>query len=137
MKTTKTGKRQNILLPEELMDLLRWHVERLPEGPMTDSVLLFPSTTGKYRTGSCLAKPFREVCAALELKKKLTPKGMRRTFQDLARAAEVRDIVTRAVSGHATEAMQEHYSTVGQEEIRDGVAKVISLAGLKQALAAA
>jgi hypothetical protein len=37
---------------------------------------------------------------------------MRRTFQDLARAAEVRDIVTRSASGHSTEAMQRHYSTV-------------------------
>jgi hypothetical protein len=53
---------------------------------------------------------------------------MRRTFQDLARAAEVRDIVTRAVSGHATEAMQQRYSTVSMDERREGLAKVISIA---------
>ena len=41
---------------------------------------------------------------------------MRRTFQDLARAAEVKDLVTRAISGHATETMQHHYSTVAAEE---------------------
>ncbi len=59
---------------------------------------------------------------------------MRRTFQDLARAAEVKDIVTRAVSGHATETMQQHYSTVNAEEMRAGIAKVIDLAGVRKAL---
>ena len=33
------------------------------------------------------------------LTKHVSPKAMRRTFQDLARAAEVKDIVTRAISG--------------------------------------
>ena len=59
---------------------------------------------------------------------------MRRTFQDLARAAEVRDIVTRAVSGHATEEMQRHYSTVHQHEIRDGIARIVSLGEFRQAM---
>src|SRR5262245_32825278 len=31
----------------------------------------------------------------------VTPRAMRRTFQDLARAAEVQDIVTRSISGHS------------------------------------
>jgi hypothetical protein len=53
---------------------------------------------------------------------------MRRTFQDLSRAAGVNDIVTRAISGHATEAMQRHYSTVSDDEMRTGLAKVVSLA---------
>jgi hypothetical protein len=59
---------------------------------------------------------------------------MRRTFQDLCRAAEVKDVVTRAISGHATEEMQHHYSTVASEEIRQNLAKVVSLAGFRKAL---
>jgi ATP phosphoribosyltransferase regulatory subunit HisZ len=62
---------------------------------------------------------------------------MRRTFQDSARAAEVRDVVTRAISGHATETMQQHYSTVAPEEMRQNLAKVISLLGVKEKMAAA
>lgn len=50
---------------------------------------------------------------------------MRRTFQDLARAAEVKDIVTRAISGRATETMQHHYSSVGAAEEQTAIAKVI------------
>jgi hypothetical protein len=64
--------------------------------------------------------------------KKLTPRAMRRTFQDLARAAEVRDIVTRSVSGHSTEAMQRHYSTVSGQEQKAGLAKVGSLAKFRE-----
>ena len=70
----------------------------------------------------------------LNLKKNITPRAMRRTFQDLARAAEVKDVVTRAVSGHATEEMQRHCSTVNQAEIRDSLAKVVSLAGYRKVL---
>jgi hypothetical protein len=70
------------------------------------------------------------------LSKRLTPRAMRRTFQDLARAAQVPDVVTRAVSGHVTEAMQRHYSTVSGEEMRENLAKVISLARVREAMAA-
>ena len=59
---------------------------------------------------------------------------MRCTFQDLARAAEVKDIVTRAISGHATETMQHHYSSVGAAEKQTAIAKVIELAGVRKAL---
>jgi hypothetical protein len=107
MEKLKTGLRQRLTLPEELMELLEWHVDLLPAGPMKESELLFPSETGEFRACSCLDKPFDEVVTVLKLKKKIT-RAMRRTFQDLARAAEVKDVVTRAVSGHATEAMQRH-----------------------------
>jgi hypothetical protein len=58
---------------------------------------------------------------------------MRRTFQDLGRAAQVHDFVVRSISGHATAIMQEHYSTVNGEEVRAGLAKVISIAGFLDA----
>jgi len=60
---------------------------------------------------------------------------MRRTFQDLARAAEVKDVVTRAISGHATEQMHHHYSTVNALEVKSSIAKVVSLAGFREAMA--
>jgi hypothetical protein len=60
--------------------------------------------------------------------KKFTQRGLRRTFNDLARAAQVHDVVTRSISGHLTERMQEHYSTANRSEQRDGIARVIELA---------
>jgi integrase len=134
----KQGKRGKIrwlrlTLPDELMQLLRWHVEQLPEGPMRDSDLLFPSKTGGYRAPSCLDKPIREIAEAANIKKHLSAKLMRRTFQDLGRAAHVNDLVVRAISGHATAEMQHHYSTVAGEEVKAGLAKVLSLAGFTKA----
>lgn len=58
---------------------------------------------------------------------------MRRTFQDLCRAAQVHDFVARSISGHATVEMQQLYSSVNGNVVRDGLAKVISLAGFRQA----
>jgi hypothetical protein len=55
---------------------------------------------------------------------------MRQTFRDLGRSAQVQDFVVRAISGHATTTMQEHYSSVSGEDVRRGLAKVIAVAGI-------
>ena len=128
-ETTKTGRRLRIPLPLDLVEVLREHAEALPEGLMRDSDLLFPSETGGFRAGSCLDKPIRKIAKAAGIKQHLTARFMRRTFQDLGRQAKVHDFVVRAISGHATVAMQERYSSVAGDEVRAGLAKVISLAG--------
>ena len=56
---------------------------------------------------------------------------MRRPFQDLCRAAQIHDFVARAISGHATVELQRHYSTVAENEVREGLAKEISLVVMK------
>jgi integrase len=131
MERTKTGKRLRIPLPTDLIDILQEHVDALPDGPMRESELLFPSTSGGYRAPSCLDKPIEDIAKAAEITKTLTPRFMRRTFQDLGRAANVHDFVVKAISGHATTTMQEHYSSVSGDEVRTGLAKVIALAGLR------
>ena len=136
MNTTKTKKRQRLFLPADLIDVLSWHVERLEWRKAKASDLLFPSKLGTFLAGSVLDRPFRAVAEAIGLGKKITPRAMRRTYQDLARAAEVKDLVTRSISGHATEAMQEHYSTVQIEEMRTSIGKIISIAKVREALAA-
>jgi integrase len=136
MATTKTKIRQRITLPPLLVDILRWHIAtQLSTPEQRASMLLFPAEDGRFRTRSALKKPFATVGTAIGLKKHVSPKAMRRTFQDLARAAQVKDIVTRAISGHATETMQHHYSTVAAEEKQQAIAKVIELAGVRKALA--
>jgi hypothetical protein len=62
---------------------------------------------------------------------------MRRTFQDLARVAELHDLVTRAVSGHATAAMLNRYSTASAAEVQRGLAKVIELTKARDVLESA
>ncbi len=134
MNKTKTGLRQRIALPRDLMEIREWHVGRLT-GPMSESDLLFPSETGGFRATTALTKPFADVAKRMKLSKAITARAMRRTYQDLCRAAEVEDKVTRAISGHATQEMQDHYSTFGEEEIRRNLGKVVSMAGFREALA--
>jgi len=128
MVGTKTGRCDVIDVPEELLEVLRWHVDtQLLPGPERESELLFPSETGGFRSRSCLIGPFKKVAKAIGLTKPITPRAMRRSFQDLARQAQVADVVTRSISGHATERMQRHYSTVSPTEQVEGLAKVIQL----------
>jgi len=74
-----------------------------------------------------LNKPFSDVVEETGLGKRFTQRGLRRTFNDLARAARVDALVTRSISGHLTEKVQQHYSTVNSDEQRQGIAKVIEL----------
>lgn len=129
MRTTKQKRRYAIDLPAEAMAVLKWHVDtQLVTPEQQESDLLFPSIIGGFRSPSVLNKPLADVGEELELGKKITQRALRRTFNDLARAANVNDLVTRSISGHLTEKMQHHYSTVNGDEQRAALAKVISLA---------
>jgi len=134
METTKQKTRYRITLPDDLMQLLRWHADRLSPGPMRDSDLLFPSEVGGFRAASALDKPFAEVCKAAGIVKRITPRAMRRTFQDLARNADIEAIVRKKICGHATQEMSDLYSTVPQREIQAAVGAVISLAKYRELL---
>lgn len=127
MRTTKQKRRYAIDLPKEVMDVLRWHVDTQLTPEQEDSDLLFPSVTRGFRTIKVLNKPLAEVADELGITKHITQRALRRTFNDLARAAQVNDLVTRSISGHLTEQMQHHYSTVNGAEQRAALAKVIRL----------
>ena len=74
-----------------------------------------------------MKKPFAAVSVAIDLRKKFTPRGMRRTFNDAAREANLGPLLTRSISGHQTDRMHEHYSTVTAEEQRQGIGNVFRL----------
>jgi integrase len=128
MQKTKTGLRQRINLPRQALDVLRWHVDTQLETPeQLASELLFPRNDGGFRSESALKKAFAEVGRAIGLKKKFSPRGMRRTFNDLARAAKVESLVTKSISGHLTDRMKDHYSTVSPIEQRESIGRVLAL----------
>lgn len=62
-----------------------------------------------------------------KITKRFTVHGLRYTFTDLVRRANVDAVVRRALTGHVTEEMQRHYSTVGMDEKRAAVAGVLRL----------
>lgn len=147
MEATKTGVDQILDLDPEQVSVMRWHLARLEReneqrekrSPHVAEIqrasdLLFPAAPtrwsggGGYQSRSCLDKAFKSIAKILDLGYDVSPRAMRRSFQDLARAAQVKDVVTRAISGHATESMQRRYSTVAGAEVREGIAKVIDMA---------
>lgn len=130
MNTTKNNYRQRISLSPDLMEVLRWHVQtQLTKQQQQDSELLFPSEEGDFRSEAVLRKPFKEVCERIGLKKKFTPRGLRRSFNDAARMVNLEGVVTMSITGHRTERMRDHYSSVGAEEQRAGISKVMDLVG--------
>jgi hypothetical protein len=100
---------------------------------MRKSTLLFPAEGGGLRGPRDLRRFFEAAVSELGLTKKVTGRALRRTFQDLTREAEVDAVVAKAISGHATDAMRVHYSTAADSEVQTGIAKVISLAGVREA----
>jgi integrase len=128
MNTTKTKLRQRITVPSEVMDVLRWHVAtQLTTPEQKASELLFPAEDGGFRSVSFLKKAFATVGHLIGLNKKVTPRGMRRTFNDLMRLAKVEAVVTKSISGHQTDRMREHYSTVTPDEQRRSIGNVVQL----------
>lgn len=129
MKMTTQRTRYSINVPHPELDVLTWHVEQQLHTPeQQDSDPLFPSVTGGFRSPTVLNKPFADVAEALGLPA-FTQRGLRRTYNDLARFAKLDRLIVKSVSGHDTDEMVEHYSSVSPEEQREGIGKVIQLFG--------
>jgi integrase len=130
MASTKQGTRYRVSLPPAVMGILRDHVAALPEGPQRESALLFPAEHGGFRAATGLRKAIIETARGVGLRKRITPKAMRRTFQDLARQAGVPLLVQKAICGHADRDMTDLYSTVSQGEILQATTKIAALLGM-------
>lgn len=129
MDKTKTKTDGIIALPADVLAILADHAASIDAhgGAMAESELLFPSLWGTVLNRGVLARPFADIAARMELPFKLTPRGMRRTFNDVTRAAGVDKLVTRSISGHQTEEMQMHYSTAQLSEQREAIARAHAL----------
>ena len=134
LNRTKQKTRYAIALPAELVEVLTWHVAtQLATDLQRESDLLFPSVNGFIREPTVLNKPFGVVSEELHLGYRFTQKGMRRTFNDLARQAKVEMLVVKSISGHKTDEMVELYSTINADEQRAGLGHVLRLINGKAA----
>jgi hypothetical protein len=115
-------------LPESI-ETIHTCRDRASSGPRGPRFVAAPAST----TVSLIRPDFK----GLSLGKKVTPKAMRRTFQDLARRAAVDGLLQRSICGHLTEEMTERYSSVAQVEVEAALGKVVSLAGYRDLLGGA
>lgn len=111
---TKTNSKRSVPLHPVVATMLRAH-RQWQEG-RTKGNVVFPASrsNGKgsgYRYSGLLTKPLARCAARAGLNKHITAHTMRRTFNNLARQA-AGEIVARAMTGHMTQAMTEHYSHV-------------------------
>ena len=104
----------------ELAQILRDHRERLQhaEAKGIEEGWMFPSAEGTLRTPNSLDRAWAKCLEHAGITKRFTVHGLRYTFTDLVRRANVDAVVRRALTGHVTEEMQRHYSTVGLDEKR-------------------
>ena len=130
--TRKKQAPRRVPVEPELATILRWHRRRMMEtqAPGLADGWMFPSKTGTLRTPSSLARAWPTCLEAAGIARRFTPHGMRYTFTDLVRRANVDAVVRRALTGHVTETMQQHYSNVGLDEKRSAVASVHQLVKL-------
>ena len=123
---TRRSRRTVPLLPE-VADELAAHHKRMvtTQHPGLGSGLIWPTMKGTMHAGSPLGRALDRATKATKATR-ITPHALRRTFNDLAR--RVADgMVVRAITGHVTEALTEHYSVVDASEKMRAAAGVLRL----------
>src|SRR5262249_19974947 len=85
---------------------------------------MFLTNQGTFRQPSCLHNAFAAALKAADIDKKVSPHGMRYLFNDLLRLAGVDSVTARSLTGHVTDEMREHYSTVRLDEKREAMKRV-------------
>jgi integrase len=114
---TKTGKTRVVPLLPELSTILGDHRKALlaTKAPGFDSGYIFPSKNGKLLYGPSARKPLQRALTKAKISRRFSPHGFRHTFNNLVRQQASGEVV-RAMTGHSTERMTEHYSHVHLDE---------------------
>lgn len=115
----KTRKRKVVPMMPQLLETLRAHRQQQIRDQVVglDAGWLFPSRVGGLMQPSSLRKPMRSACAAAGIERVPTAHWFRYSMSSLLRKANV-GMVQRAITGHATQEMAEHYDHVTMDERR-------------------
>lgn len=137
--TPKTGKSRKVPLLPELRDVLQSHRRALiaAQAPGLSEGLVFPTAVGTLPTPGALTKPFRKALKLIAehheregtrspfADRTPSPHWLRHTLNDLLRRTAAGE-VQRAIIGHSTQRMSEHYSHVALDERRDALERAMS-----------
>ena len=133
---TKTRSHRSVplhpVVREILLEHRRWQEQRSVRG--LDRGIVFLSAAGGHRFSSVLTKPLLRCAERGDVKKHVTAHTMRRTFNNLARQA-AGEIVARAMTGHTTTEMTEHYSFVSLDEKAKAVSAALGSVVVKSGAA--
>lgn len=79
---------------------------------------VFPSRRHTLKQPSGLAAAIKRTANEVGLQKRITPHMMRYLFNDVLRQAGVDKVTRKSLTGHVTDEMTEHYSSVSMDEKR-------------------
>lgn len=128
----KPAPREIPMLPELAQALLehRDRQQRLDErgsgdghGTSRDD-FVFMSNVGSLRQPANVYNAFKAALKEAGIKKRVRPHGLRYFFNDVLRLAGIDSVSARSITGHVTEEMRAHYSTVRLDEKRTVMEKV-------------
>lgn len=124
---TKASRRR-VGIPDELVEVLRRHHREQLAGRRQQSAegWVFPSRVGGLMQPSSARKPLAKAAAAAGLGVRPSSHWFRHTLNRLLRQVEA-GVVQRAITGHVTEAMAEHYDHVSMAEKKAAVGRVVAL----------
>jgi integrase len=130
---TKTGKARIVGVPDLLREVLRAHREQLvaAQHPGLASGLVFPSIKGTPLASSRMSDTLQDACKQAGIARRFTSHGFRRTLTDLLRNAQVDPVIAAGLTGHETERMRRHYSTVRSSEAVEAGERVVRLLQLQ------
>lgn len=129
VSSTKTGQAKTAVLTDELRDILRrWRHELVrKQHPHVGSGWMFPARTGKpHHSPASWRKAFCDCLTKMNIDRRFASHGLRRTANNLLRQLASAQ-VTRAITGHATEAMTDLYSHVDRKEKHAAVVSMLTL----------
>ncbi|MCB9629762.1 MAG: site-specific integrase [Sandaracinaceae bacterium] len=127
--STKTNRARRVGVPSYLETRLDAFRRRLvaEQHPGLPSGLMFPSSVGKPLWSARASGVLRGACERAGLDRPFTTHGFRRSMTDLLREAAVDPVTAKAITGHTTDAMREHYSTVRAADVRAAGERVARL----------
>lgn len=115
--STKTKKIRRVAVAEELLNhLVKYRVTLV--GIRASCDLMFPSSVGKPIYNSRISEALLVARKKAGITKRFTSQGFRRSLTDLLREGTVDPVVAKAITGHSTDRMREHYSTVREDDLR-------------------
>lgn len=124
---TKASRRR-VGIPDELVEVLRHHRREQLAGRRRQSAegWMFPSRVGGLMQPSSARKPLAKAATAAGLEVRPSSHWFRHTLNRLLRQVEA-GVVQRAITGHVTDAMAEHYDHVTLAEKKAAVGRVVAL----------
>ena len=127
--STKTNRARDLgapeLIIEELAVLRAWL--DATKHPGRESGLMLPSRVGTPLASSRISDALRDARKRAGIKQRFTSHGLRRSMTDMLRRAKVDPVIAKAIVGHQTDAMREHYSTLASDEARQAADAVSAM----------